>query len=82
MARLSAQEKAMLERLTAKQDAPDAPAVGRSVNVTINLGDEKQVARAIKMGLLDDDSDPVDDGNNEDNQAEDDDAPKRRGYFS
>lgn len=62
----------------AKKDAPSAPAVGRSVNVSIDLGDEKQVARAIKLGLLDGGEDDDDDGAADD---EPDDAPRKRGYF-
>lgn len=79
MAKLSKDEAKMLKQLTEKQEAPDAPAVGRSLNIAIDLGDDAQVARAQKLGLLGslDDDDGDDDGDDDD----DEEAPKRRGYF-
>lgn len=83
MARLSKKEEAMFKALQEKMEAPDAPSIGRSVNVTIDLGDPKQVARAIKMGLLDndEDDDTEDDGAGGDDDDSDD-TPRRKGYFT
>lgn len=81
MAKLSDKEKALLEKLQAKAEAPDAPAVGRNLNVTIDLGDPKQVALAIKHGFLgsDDIEDDDDDDAGSDNGGED--TPRRKGFF-
>ena len=81
---LSAKEKEMLERLTKKADEPEAPPVGRSISATIDLGDPKQIALAIKHGFLT--SDEVEDLKEEEEGKEKegkegDDTPKRRGYF-
>jgi hypothetical protein len=83
---LSDKETKMLERLMKKKDEPDPPAASRALNISIDLGDEKQVERAQKLGLLsmltgDDDAD--DDGNDDDGNDDDDDedVPRRRGYF-
>ena len=82
MAKLTEDEASMLKKLMAKREAPDSPAVGRAINVSIDLGDEKQVARAIKLGLLDSDSMNGDDGDDDEGgDGEGDDTPKRRGYF-
>jgi hypothetical protein len=71
----------MLEALQKKAEEPDGPKVA-AVNVTVDLGDEKQLQRAKSLGLLgalfgsdDDDED------GEDEEAEEDEAPKRRSYF-
>ena len=68
----------MLEQLQAKAEAPDAPAVGRNLNVTLDLGDKEQVAAAKRYGFL-----PPDDDDDDDDDADDDadDAPRRRSYF-
>lgn len=88
MAKLTSEESGLLKRLMAKSEAPDAPPASRHVNVSVDLGDEKQVERAQKLGLLDmftgDDDTDTDDGNGDDGDAGDGDgeeAPKRRGYF-
>lgn len=84
MARLSKKEQQMLERLQAKSEAPDEPITGKSFSIAVDLGDEKQVAMAQKLGLGalfaddDDDDDGVEDGSDE---PEDDDKPKRHSYF-
>lgn len=82
MAKLSDEETATLKRLTEKSKAPDAPPMSRGINVTVDLGDEKQIERAIEHGFLtraEVEADKKDgDGGDDD---KDDDAPKRKGYF-
>lgn len=78
MAKLSDEETAMLKRLTDKQKAPDSAPIGRSINVTIDLGDEEQIKRAIKHGFLT--ADDVADEKGED-EDEGDEVPRRKGYF-
>lgn len=79
MAKLSADEAKALKALQAKAEAPDAPSVARALNVSIDLGDPEQVARAVKLGLLD----PFDEDDGDgDGDGEGDDTPKRRGYFT
>jgi hypothetical protein len=83
VARLTAQEEAILARLAKKREAPDPGPVGRSVSVTVNLGDSKQVALAQKLGLFDLDDDEPDEPNDTTDEPDDlpDDTPKRRGFF-
>lgn len=81
MAQLSDEEKSTLKKLQEKLKAPDEAPIGKSIHVNIDLGDENQVKAAHKLGLLsglfsDDDEDGGEDGN-----GEDDETPKRRGYF-
>ena len=79
---LSNEERATLKRLQQKEKEPDAGPVGRSVRVNIDLGDESQIARAIKYGFLT--SDEVEEDKNGaggDDDEEADDSPNRRGYF-
>lgn len=80
MAKLSAKEAKLLKDLQDKSEAPDAPSVARSLNVSIDLGDDKQVARAMKLGLLDG-VDDDDEGDGDDGDSGGDDTPRRRGYF-
>ncbi len=81
MAKLTDEEANMLKKLMAKREAPDAAPVGRAINVSIDLGDQKQVERAIRLGLLDD-TDTGDDGGDDDGGDTDgDETPKRKGYF-
>lgn len=88
MAKLTDDEQAQLDALSAKRDAPDEPAAsrGENVNYTIDLSDEKAVERALKLGLLRE-SDVEDNGGDEDASKDDDDGesrerpPKRKGYF-
>jgi hypothetical protein len=49
---LSDSEKELLERLTKKSKEPDAPPVSKSISANIDLGDDKQVERAIEHGFL------------------------------
>lgn len=83
MAKLSAEEQAVLKRLTDKAKAPDAPQSERRLNISIDLGDETQVTRAQKLGLLDmfsDDDDP--DPEKDPEEPDPEDTPKRRGFFT
>ena len=82
MAKLTADEEKLLKKLTQKREAPDPGPIGRAINVSIDLGDEKQVERARRLGLLDgfDDEDEQED-TEEEGEEEADDTPKRRGYF-
>jgi hypothetical protein len=90
---LTQKETRMLEALMRKKDQPDAPPASRSLNISIDLGDEKQVERARGLGLLDwitgdddGDGDGDDDKNGKngdgDGDDDDDDVPRRRGYFN
>ncbi|MDE2101942.1 MAG: hypothetical protein KGL39_32145 [Patescibacteria group bacterium] len=76
---LSPDEQKTLKALQRKAEEPDAPPVGRSVNVSVDLSDPKQVALAIKHGFLS--AIGADDDDTGDDEPEEDDAPKRRGYF-
>jgi hypothetical protein len=92
VAKLSEEEARTLEALQKKAKAPDAPAVARSVNISVDLADEAQVERAVKLGLPgfdalvssngDDDGD--DDGSSSDDDGDDDgdEPPRRRGFFN
>ena len=82
MAKLTAEEEQTLKGLLEKRKAPDAPAIGKTLNVTVDLGDPEQVARAQRLGLLDlfdDDGDGDGDGAGGDDDG--DEPPRRRGYF-
>lgn len=81
MAQLSKQEQALLEKLQAKMEAPDRPSVGRTLNATIDLGDPKQVALAIKHGFLDADDPELGDEGGSEGAEQPDEKPNRRGYF-
>jgi predicted nucleic acid-binding protein len=86
MAKLTDEESKLLKRLTDKQKAPDEPSIGKSLNISIDLGDEAQVARAQKLGLLaaftgDDDDENDDDDKGGGNDDDGSDPPKRRGFF-
>lgn len=81
---LSEAEKALLAKLQKKSEEPDAPPIGKSVRATIDLGDEKQVALAIKHGFLtaDEVEEMTGDGDGDGDKDEPtDERPKRRGYF-
>lgn len=81
MAKLSAAEQAVLDKLQAKMEAPDAPPVGRSIQASVNLGDPEQVKLAIKHGFLT--ADEVEELKDEEKGDDEkgDDTPKRRGFF-
>lgn len=77
---LNEEEQKVLKQLQQKAKEPAAAPVGKVINVTVDLGDESQVARAIKHGFLT--ADEVDQDRNGDESDEDaDDAPSRKGYF-
>jgi hypothetical protein len=77
---LNEEEQAVLKRLQQKAKEPAAAPVGKVINVTVDLGDENQVARAIKHGFLT--ADEVEQDRNGDESDEDgEDAPNRKGYF-
>ena len=83
MAKLSDAEQKLLDKLNAKREAPDAPSIGKTLNVTIDLGDPEQVKTAQRFGLLDgldDDGDGDGDGKGGDDD-DGDEPPRRRGYF-
>lgn len=88
MARLSSREEKVLKELMRKREAPDAPSASRALNISIDLGDEKQVERAQRLGLLDmfSGNDDEEDEERTDGDGDDDDdeeeAPRRRGYFT
>lgn len=52
MAKFTAEEQELYDRLTKKREAPDAPPVGKSISANIDLGDDKQIERAIEHGFL------------------------------
>lgn len=83
---LNSKEKSLLEKLKAKAELPDIPAAARNLDIKLDLGDAKQVAMAVKLGLLgnpDDDTDDADDTDTEGDIDKDDktDPPKRTGFF-
>lgn len=82
---LSAEEQKLFDKLTKKSKEPDAPSVGRTLRANIDLGDEKQVSLARKLGFLppeeDDDDDDDGKGKGKGKGDDDDETPKRRGYF-
>lgn len=75
---LTDEEKKLMAKLQKKAEEPDAPPVGKSVNVIVDLKDKAQVAMAKKFGFLPDDDDEEEESEEEE---EVDDKPKRRGYF-
>ena len=84
MAKLTDEEQSLLKKLKAKMDAPEAPAVGKSVQVIIDLGDAAQVKLAKLHGFLtgDDDDSEDDAANDDDDDSRPADTPPRRsGYF-
>lgn len=87
---LSSKEQKLLENLLKKKDEPERPEPGKNLNISIDLGDDKQVEKARRLGLLDwimgdddddDDDDKKTDDDDDDSDDDDDDVPRRRGYF-
>lgn len=78
---LTKEEAAQLEALQKKADEPDEEPKGnglsRVLNVTVDLGDEAQVERAIRLGFMEA---PQEDDEGEDDDSEEE-SPRRRGYF-
>lgn len=82
MAKLSKEEQRMLRRLQEKSEAPDAPPIGKTVNVAVDLGDKNQVAMAQRLGLFDGlAAEEEEETEEEESEEEADETPKRRGYF-
>ena len=77
---LSAKETKILESLLKKKDEPDPPSVGKTINVSIDLGNPQQVKLAQQHGFLDmlDEDDETEETEEE---TEGDEKPNRRGYF-
>jgi hypothetical protein len=87
--KLTDEQAKQLEELEAMRDAPDEPAgngggIGRVLNVTIDLGDDKQVARAFKLGLLDEPApdEPEEKPEGEDKPEGEGEGPRRGGFFN
>lgn len=87
MAKLTDDEQKALEQLLAKQEAPDEAQAGgdhRVLDIHIDLGDEAQVKRAQRLGLLklfEDEGGDEDEASDGEDEVEPDDPPRRRGYF-
>jgi hypothetical protein len=79
---LTDEERATLRKLQQKEKEPAAPPVGKVIQVSVDLGDEAQVARAIKHGFLTADEVESDRNGDESGEGEGDEAPDRKGYFS
>ena len=79
---LTKEQQEQLDELTRLRDEPEPEpsggGLGRVLNVSLDLGDEAQLDRAFKLGLLErpaaDDPDP-------DDPPDEDDPPRRRGFF-
>lgn len=88
MGKLTSEEETLLKRLTAKAKAPDAPPSERRLNISIDLGDEAQIGRAQKLGLLDMFADDGEgegegkEGEGEGKEGEGEETPRRRGFFA
>lgn len=82
MAKLSAAEQKALDKLIAKSEAPDTSPSSRAVSFSVDLGDEKQVGLARRLGLIDDSDDDDDAGDDDEGGDDEDGTPKRRGYFA
>lgn len=77
---LSAKEKKLLANLQKKAEEPDAPPVGKSISINLDLSNADQLKLAKQYGFLP--ADDVDDDDDDDGDEDaDDDTPKRRGYF-
>lgn len=79
---LSEEERATLKRLQQKDKEPAAPPIGKVINVSVDLGSDEQIARAIKHGFLTADEVAEDKGNGDGEDEDSDEAPKRKGYFN
>jgi hypothetical protein len=78
---LSEEERATMKRLQQKEKEPAAGPIGKVIQVSVDLGDEAQIARAIKHGFLTADEVESDRNGSDDEDGEGDDAPRRKGYF-
>jgi len=82
---LTDEEQATLDALTRKRDEPEPKpegnGIGRVLNVSLDLGDDAQVEKAFKLGLLERVAGDDDDSDDDDSDDDADDAPRRRGFF-
>jgi len=78
---LSDEERATLKRLQQKEKEPAPAPIGKVINVTVDLGSDEQIARAIKHGFLTADEVAADKGGDDDEDEDSDEAPRRKGYF-
>ena len=81
--RLTPEQEAQLAELEKLRDAPDEPGTGtgRDLSIIIDLGDDKAVARALKLGVLDrGDLDEFDEpaGGDGDDELDEDGNPKKK----
>ena len=76
---LTAKEKSLLERLQAKAEEPEAPAVSKATTVIVDLKDAASVAMAKAMGFLP--GDEVEEEESEGEEEKPDEKPARQGYF-
>lgn len=78
---LNEEQRRQLKELQRLEKEPAAAPVGKVINVTVDLGNDEQVARAIKHGFLT--AAEVDEDRGDGESDEDaDDAPRRKGYFN
>lgn len=85
MAKLTDEQEKALDDLLALKDAPDdpGPSRGENLNITIDLGNDVAVRRALKLGVLtrgelDEFDDAPDDDDADADDADDDPQPRRR----
>lgn len=89
MGKLTAEQEAALKELEEIRDAPDEGKSGTSrvVNMHVDLGDEKQVRLAHRLGFLDlgeeggEGGEGEGEGEGSEGEGEGVDTPKRTGYF-
>jgi hypothetical protein len=82
VAKLSDSEQELLDKLTQKSKAPDAPPVSKSISANIDLSDDKQIARAIEHGFLTPaEVKEMKEEEEKDKKKGGDSTPRRRGYF-
>jgi hypothetical protein len=78
---LTDEERVALKKLQQKEKEPASAPVGKVINVSVDLGDEAQVQRAIKHGFLTADEAAAEGNGDGDDDDDSDDAPRRKGYF-
>jgi len=77
---LNDEQRRQLKELQRLEKEPAAPPVGKVINVTVDLGDEAQVQRAIEHGFLTA-REVAEDRNGDGDDEDGEDAPRRKGYF-
>ena len=84
---LTGDEQKLLKRLQRKAEEPDPTPASRSLSISLDLADDKQIDKARKLGLLDwirgddDDDTSGDDDTGDDDDPDPEDTPRRRSYF-